>query len=102
MYASIRNWINLPAVLKSYTAQSGTGRKIFAPDLSILCYAEGKVQVVKDNKGAEVVSNRTFYVSGEISVKPLDVILFENQEWPVVAVNTFYLNGQPDIRMVYA
>lgn len=101
MYGSLKSWVSLPAILKPYLKRTGTGTKLFKEPVDILCYAEGKVQVVTNNEGAEVTSSKQLYVDGATEVKELDNIIFENSERPVIAVGTFYRNGKADLKVVY-
>ena len=56
--------MNLTAVRKPYIKRSGTGAKVFGDSVNMDCYAEGKVQVVTNKEGKEVVSNKILYVGG--------------------------------------
>lgn len=93
--------MNLDASLKTFIKRDGTGTKIYNPPAAIKCYAEGKVEVVTDRTGAEVVSNKQLYVDGSLAVTELDSIIFENAECDIKSVGTFYRDGKPDIRVVY-
>lgn len=101
MYASLYPWINLPAQIKPFLKRDGTGTKIYADPVDILCYAEGKVQVVTDNTGTEVVSNSQLYVDGSVAISELDCVVFEGIEKSIKSLTTFYRNGKPDIKVVY-
>lgn len=101
MYASLYPWINLPAQIKPFLKRDGTGTKVYADPVDILCYAEGKVQVVTDNTGTEVVSNSQLYVDGSVAISELDCIVFEGIEKSIKSLTTFYRNGKPDIKVVY-
>lgn len=101
MFGSIKSWINIPATLRSYIGQTGSGSKQFAPNRSFLCYAEGKVQLVRTETGEEVISNQMLYVFGDEDIKVQDRIIFNGAEWPVIAVNIFFRKGIPDIRVVF-
>lgn len=101
MYSSLKKWINLPAQVKPFIRRTGTGTKVYADPVDIMCYAEGKVVVVTNNTGTEVVSNRQLYVDGLVSVTELDSIIFENFEGSIKSIGTFYRNGKPDIKVVY-
>lgn len=93
--------MNLTAVRKPYIKRSGTGSKIFDNPVSITCYAEGKVQVVTNKEGKEVVSNKILYVDGPTEIDELDNVVFEGRETEVKAIGYYYRNGQPDIKLVY-
>ena len=93
--------MNLTAVRKPYSKRSGTGAKIFSDSVSMSCYAEGKVQVVTNKEGKEVVSNKILYVDGLTEIDELDNVVFEGRETEVKAIGYYYRNGQPDIKLVY-
>lgn len=101
MYDSLKSWINLPAQVKPFLRRDGTGDKLYKDPVDILCYAEGKVQVVTDNTGTEVVSTSQLYVDGSVAVTALDCVIFEGIEKNIKQVSTFYRNGKPDIKVVY-
>lgn len=101
MYDSLKPWLNLPAQIKPFVKRTGTGTKVYAEPVDILCYAEGKIQTVTDNTGTEVVSNKQLYVDGSVAISVLDAIVFEGVEKSIKAINTFYRNGKADIKVVY-
>lgn len=101
MFKSLRAWMNLQATRKPYVSRSGTGSKVFGEPVNILCYAEGKIQVVTSKEGKEVVSNKLLYVDGATELSELDNIVFEGRETEIKAINYFYRNGKPDIKVVY-
>jgi hypothetical protein len=101
MYGSLKSWINLPAQLKPFLKRDGAGTKIYGDTVDILCYAEGKVQVVTDNAGTEVVSTSQLYVDGSITISVLDCVIFEGIEKSIKNITTFYRDGKPDIKVVY-
>lgn len=101
MYGSLKSWMNLPAQIKPFLKRDGTGTKIYGEPADILCYAEGKVQVVTDNTGTEVVSTSQLYVDGPTPISVLDCVVFEGSEKSIKNIATFYRNGKPDIKVVY-
>ena len=101
MYESLKKWINLPAQIKPFIRRNGTGTKLYGDAVDIKCYAEGKVTIVTDNKGAEVISNKQLYIDGSVPITELDCIIFENSGHSIKSINTFYRNGKPDIKVVY-
>lgn len=101
LYNSLKSWINLTAIRKPYIKRSGTGSKIFGDSIELTCYAEGKVQVVTNKEGKEVVSNKLLYVDGPTEIDELDNVVFEGRETEVKAIGYYYRNGQPDIKLVY-
>lgn len=101
MYNSLKSWINLPFTYKPYLSRSGTGAKQFDTSVTGLCYAEGKVEIVTDTQGKEVVSKKQLYVDGSVPIKELDNVVFEGSETDVKAIGYFYRNGTVDIKVVY-
>lgn len=101
MYDSLKSWMDLTAVRKPYIKRSGTGAKTFGEPVNMNCYAEGKVQVVTNKEGKEVVSNKILYIDGSTEIDELDNVIFEGRETEVKAIGYYYRNGQVDIKLVY-
>lgn len=101
LYNSLKSWMDLTAVRKPYIKRSGTGTKTFGEPVSMNCYAEGKVQVVTNKEGKEVVSNKILYVDGPTEIDELDNVVFEGRETEIKAIGYFYRGGQVDIKLVY-
>jgi len=101
LYKSLKAWMNLTAEQKPYIKRSGTGSKLFGGSVNLKCYAEGKVQVVTNKEGKEVVSNKVLYVDGNTEINELDNIVFEGRESEIKAIGYYYRNGKPDIKLVY-
>ena len=93
--------MNLTAIRKPYIKRSGTGAKVLGDPINMDCYAEGKVQVVTNKEGKEVVSNKVLYVDGNTEINELDNIVFEGRESEIKAIGYYYRNGKPDIKLVY-
>jgi len=101
LYDSLKSWMDLTAVQKPYIKRSGTGAKSFGEPINMNCYAEGKVQVVTNKEGKEVVSNKVLYVDGLTEIDELDNIVFEGRETEIKAIGYYYRGGQVDIKLVY-
>lgn len=101
MYDSLKPWIDLPCTVKPCIGRSGSGTKQFDEPFDIKCYAEGKMQNVKDMKGTEIVSNMTLYVDGDTNIKEKDNVIFEGRETEVLSIGYFYRAGKCDIKLVY-
>ncbi len=93
--------MNLNALRKPYIKRTGTGAKVLGNPVNMACYAEGKIQVVTNKEGKEVVSNKILYVDGLTEIDELDNVVFEDRETEVKAIGYYYRNGQPDIKLVY-
>ena len=61
----------------------------------------GKVEVITNKDGKEVVSAKQLYVEGTNPIKELDNVIFEGSEIEVKAIGYFYRNGIVDIKVVY-
>lgn len=101
LFNSLKAWVNIPAVVKPFEKRTGTGAKVFGEPVEIKCYPEGKVQVVTNKEGKEVVSNKILYVDGDTPVTELDNIVFEGRDTEVKAIGYYYRNGGIDIKLVY-
>lgn len=101
MFKSLKSWLNLDAAVKPFVSNSGTGAKIVGTSVPIKCYAEGKVQVVKNTYGKEVVSNKQLYIDGSVAIGELDLITFEGADHEIQAIGYFYKNGKVDLKVVY-
>lgn len=93
--------MNLPLTVKNFDKRDGTGSKVYKAPVDTVCYVDGKVQVITDLTGAEVVSTRQLYVDGSIDISELDSVIFESKELPVKGVQPFYRKGVPDLKVVY-
>lgn len=101
MYASIKDWINVPVTVKPFIKRTGTGDKVFGEEYTIMCYPQGEVNIVRNWQGVEVVSHNHLYVDGDTKITKLDNVIFEGEDLPVQAISTYYRNGVPDIKVVY-
>lgn len=101
LYNSLKAWANLPVQIRPFVKRTGTGTKIYGDPVDTLCYAEGKIQVVSDDSGADVVSNKQLYVDGSTQVSELDSIIFEGREKSIKSISTFYRGGVADIKVIY-
>lgn len=101
MYESLKDWINVPVIIRPYKGRSATGDKLFGEPHDELCYPQGEVNIVRNWQGVEVVSHNHLHMNGDVQVTKLDNIIFEGEELPVQAISTFYRDGEPDIKVVY-
>ena len=98
---SVKSWCNLPARVRTFTGYDGTGKKTFNNPTNILVYAEGKMEVITNFDGKQVVSNTQLYMDGTIALQPLDEIIFEDVSRTIQHIGTFYRNGVADLKVVY-
>lgn len=102
MFASLKEWMDVPLSLKRFKDRTGTGDKNFSetPD-SVLCYPLSEFVTITSNTGAEITSKTQLYIDGDVEVSNLDVVIFEGSEHDIQHVSTFYRDGKPDIKVVY-
>lgn len=101
MYNSLKAWACIPVIIKPFVKRTGTGSKIYGEPICTTCYADGKVKVVTDNTGTEVVSNKQLYIDGSIQITEMDCVVFEGAERSIKSLSTFYDKGRPSIRVVF-
>lgn len=101
MYDSIKPWLNIPVTIKPFIGRSATGDKLFGEPREVLCYPQGKVSIVRNWQGVEVVSNNHLYMEGSVQITKLDNVIFEGEDLPVQAVANYYREGMIDLRVVY-
>ncbi len=101
MYESLVEWVNIPFVRKPFVGRTVYGDKQFSDDVELLCYPVGKVNVIKDKQGKEVVSNTCLYVDGDVEFDARDNVVFEGVETEVLNIGTWYREGRRDIKAVY-
>lgn len=101
MYESLKPWLLQTATVYPYIVHNAYGDRQFGEPYDIRCYPEGKVQIVKNSDGKEVVSNTILYVEGTATINDLDKIVFEGRETEIVAITSYYRGSGPDVKMVY-
>jgi len=101
MYASLKDWINVPYVIKPFVKYSGAGTKQFGADITSLCYPVGDVKLVTNTDGSEVTSTTQLYVDGAESIKVTDNVFFAGEERPILRITEYYRDGSVDLKVVY-
>lgn len=101
MYASLKEWVNVPYQYKSFIKYDGAGNKQFGDTVESLCYPTGDVRFVTDVYGKQVVSTGQLYVPGTDGIKVTDVVLFKGEERAILRITGYYREGQEDIKVVY-
>lgn len=101
MYASLKEWINVPYKYKSFIKYDGAGNKIYGDETESLCYPTGDVRFVTDVYGKQVVSTGQLYVPGTEPIKVSDAVIFNGDERAILRITSYYRNGVEDIKVVY-
>lgn len=102
MYESIKEWIDVPVKLRPFEKRTGSGDKVFKPEVSIKTYPVHEAKYVRNSLGADVLTNHHFYVDGPTQVTLKDEVLVDNEWLPIQAIDVFFRNGAPDIKVVHA
>ena len=101
MYNSVKEWLSTPYSIKPYLHSTGSGTKVYGELLQSGCYPEGKIVLVKNSLGNEVVSNKQLYVDGPTVVKVTDRIIFAGTESSITSISDFYRGSEVDLRVIY-
>lgn len=102
MYKSLKGWLNVPISILSFIKLDGAGDKEYSPPVATKCYLEGKVVKIVNLAGQEVISKLQFYLDGNETIKTTDIIVFNNANLVIQAINPFYdEKGNVDIWVVY-
>ena len=101
MFSSIKDWMNVPVSVKPFDKRSGSGDKIFKDVIAVKAYPVYEVKYVQNSLGADVLSSHHFYIDGNVSLSALDEVLVDSEWLPIQAVEVFFRNGVPDIKVVH-
>lgn len=116
MYNSVKSWCDIPIEFKPFLRMDGAGDRVYGPAETIMCYLEGKVQLVRNLMGDEVTSTRKVYIPDLETInkfwpyrqgsanKPIaaDILVLDGIDYPVLALSPFYRKGKIDVLVVYA
>lgn len=93
--------LNYPVQQIPCTADS-YGDKIEGIPLDLLCYRIGKITIVKDVKGVEVVSTLHLLFDGILTIGTLDEFILGTKSYPLIAFTIITGVGKdPGITVVY-
>lgn len=102
MYKSLKQWLNIPIVIKPFIKRSGTGQKIYGDPIAAKCYAVGKIETITDDKGVEVISKIQLYFDGNVKISSNDAIIFNEAEKSILSIGYLYdTKGSIDLKVVY-
>lgn len=100
MFDSLKDWIKTPVIIKPFIKRDGTGEPTFGEEMAAKCYPQGKITLVRDVRGNDIVSNLQLYFDGNINVKVTDVIIFNNSDYNIKAIGPFYDGNTGNISIV--
>jgi len=103
MFKSLKKWLSVPVEIKPFIKRDGTGEPIFGDIISTKCYPQGKVTLVRDVHGNDIVSNLQLYIEGDVAIKVTDAVVFNGSEYNIKALGPYYdgNTGKVDIVVVY-
>lgn len=102
--AQYSDLLQIPINIVPCTGVDGAGDKQLGAAIPATCYAEDKVQIVKDREGKEVVSNTTFYIEniGTFNIGHRDVMRFYGDDFDIKALTYIReIDGTVILWMVY-
>lgn len=101
MYESLKQWMDIPLGIKPFIKRTGTGSKEFGELITVKCYPHADLKVVRNYNDEEVVSSTQLYIDGDTAIKKHDIVVFEEEEFTIQKIGTYYRNGKPDLKVVY-
>lgn len=94
--------MEVPVNIRPFDKRDGAGDRLFKEPITVYTYPSFNVEYVRNALGAEVLTNHHFYIDGSVDVSCLDEVQV-NSEWlPVQAIEVFFRDGVPDIKVVHA
>jgi len=100
MFKSLKKWLSVPVEIKPFIKQDGTGEPTFGNNISTKCYPQGKVTLVRDVHGNDIVSNLQLYIKGDTAIKVTDVVVFNGNDYNIKALGPYYDGNTGNISIV--
>lgn len=102
MYDSIKDWLDVPLYVRKFDKRDGAGDKQFKSTVLVDTYPVIETKYVRNQLGAEVLSNSHFYMDGTTDISIMDEVQFDDGDWlQILSIEVFYRNGRPDLKVVY-
>ena len=101
MYESLIEWLDIPCIIKPFVSRDSANDKTYGTDINTTCYLEGKVRVVENRDGNQVISNTAVYLRGTEVIGYDDIITLHGKSFHIKAMSEFYANGSRSIWVVY-
>lgn len=100
MFESLRNWLSIPLKIIPFVRRDGTGEAIYDEAINTKCYAQGKVTLVRDVYGNDVVSQLQLYIDSCVPIKVTDKVSFNGSDYNIKALSPYYDGNTGDISIV--
>ncbi len=87
MEYELKQLLNDTVLYKRFLSQSGTGSKSFHYPVSIKCYIEDRIEMVRDANGEEVISKTKLYMNGDAVTEQIttkDYFVFDGKDTPII------------------
>lgn len=101
MYASLKEWINVPYQYRPFLKYNGAGVRQLGDPVDSVCYPVGDTKFVTDVSGAQKVSTMQLYVPGTEEIKVNDTVLIAGEERAIYRITSYYREGAVDLKVVY-
>lgn len=102
MYDSIKDWLNVDLVIRQFIKRDGAGDKTFKEPITVASYPVFETKLVRNSLGVDVSTSHHYYVNGNVIVSVLDEVRVDDKWLPIQAIDVFYRDGLPDIKVVHA
>lgn len=100
MFESLHSWLNIPLKIKPFIRRDGTGEAIYGEVIDTKCYAQGKVTLVRDVHGNDIVSQLQLYIDGNVPIKVTDKVIFNGEKYNIKALGPYYDGNTGEISIV--
>ena len=90
MYNSMKDWLHTPITILPYVSVDGVGDITYGVPINAVCFIQGKMQIVVDKFGKEVVSDLQVYLDGSTSIKVQDAVTLLGITHDIKALSPFY------------
>lgn len=102
MYDSIKDWLNVDLTIRQFIKRDGAGDKTFKKPITVASYPVFETKLVRNSLGVDVSTSHHYYVDGNVAVSVLDEVQADDKWLPIQAIDVFYRDGLPDIKVVHA
>ncbi|MNU34906.1 hypothetical protein D3C71_234930 [compost metagenome] len=101
MYSSLKRWANVPFEIKPFIGENTALDKEYGPLIEALCYPVSESKPVVNREGEQNISNTTLYVDAIYTIGHKDIIVFEDYDYTILSLTSYYENGKRSIWVVH-
>jgi len=103
MLSKCKKYAKNEIIIKPFLSIDGEGQAAYGDDIDLTCLISGKLTVVKNLQGDEVVSMKTLYIDAALisNISYKDVLIFEEEEHIPISILIVYNRARKDLFVVY-